>query len=103
MSLKYFSSNTVYIKSTILSSPLYLYCTYFLYKINTGDSMVYLNLQHLLKKNKKSVYWLVKQLNSNYTVVNRMVNNEAISIRYETIDKLLELFNCDFNELFISK
>ena len=64
--------------------------------------MVHLNLKYLLNKNNKSVYWLVKQLNSNYTVVNRMLHNEAVSIRYDTIAKLLEIFNCDFNELFLS-
>ena len=65
--------------------------------------MVHLNLKQLLKKNDKSPYWLVKGLNSNYTLINKMIENETVSIEYETIDKLLKLFNCTIDELFIVK
>ena len=66
-------------------------------------SLVELNLKYLLKKNNKSKYWLVKRLNSNYTVINKMIKNETTSINFETIDKLLEIFNCTIDELFIVK
>ena len=67
--------------------------------------MVYycLNLKHLLKKNKKSKYWLVRQLESNYTVINKMIDNKTTAIRYETLSKLCNIFNCTPNDLFIAK
>ena len=66
-----------------------------------GDiGMMYMNLKYLLKQNKKSKYWLVKQLESNYTVINKMLNNETTGIRFETMAKLCEIFNCTPNELF---
>ncbi|MCL2772706.1 MAG: helix-turn-helix transcriptional regulator [Oscillospiraceae bacterium] len=65
--------------------------------------MIYLNLKYLLKQNKKSKYWLVKQLDSNYTVINNMINNNTTGIRFETIAKLCNIFNCTPNELFITK
>ena len=77
----------------------FIYNTY-----KEGDlSMIYLNLKYLLKHNKKSKYWLVKQLDSNYTVINNMLNNKTIGIRFETIAKLCHIFNCTPNELFTTK
>ena len=63
--------------------------------------MVYLNIENLLKKHNKSKYWLVKALNSNYTVINSMIENRTIGIRFDTIDTLLKLFDCEIDELFI--
>jgi len=65
--------------------------------------MIYLNLEYLLKKNKKSKYWLVKQLESNYTVINNMIEHRTTGIKFDTIHKLCTLFNCTPNDLFIQK
>ena len=62
--------------------------------------MVYLRIDELLKKNNKSKYWLVTNLETNYTVINKMINNETYSISFDMIDKLLKLFNCTIDELF---
>lgn len=65
--------------------------------------MVHLDLKRLLKENNKTPYFLVQGLNSNYTMVNKMINNETKSIEYETIEKLLKLFNCTIDDLFVVK
>lgn len=65
--------------------------------------MVRLNLEYLLEKHNKSKYWLVKNLESNYTVVNNMINGVTTGIRFETIDRLCDLFNCEPGELFIKE
>lgn len=62
--------------------------------------MIQLNLKELLEKNSRSKYWLVTQLDTNYTVVNRMINGETASISFKTIDRLLDIFNCSIDELF---
>lgn len=62
--------------------------------------MIKLNVLELLKKQGKSKYWLYKQLGMSYQNVNRMINNETISIRFETIETLCLLLNCTPNELF---
>lgn len=70
-------------------------------KISFGVIIIlHLNLEHLLKENKRSKYWLVKQLDSNYTVINKMINHQTKSISFETLDKLLKIFECSPNELF---
>lgn len=62
--------------------------------------MVYLRIDELLKKEDKSRYWLVKNLDGNYKTVNSMLEKETISIRFDTIDKLCKIFHCDPGDLF---
>ena len=62
--------------------------------------MIKLNVLELLNKQGKSKYWLYKQLGMSYQNVNRIINNETVSIRFETIETLCLLLNCTPNELF---
>lgn len=62
--------------------------------------MIKLNDLELLKKQGKFKYWLYKQLSMSYQNVNRIINNETVSIRFETIETLCLLLNCTPNELF---
>lgn len=65
--------------------------------------MVKLNLKKLLKENKRSRYWLVQQTGSSYQTINKMIDNETKSIRFETLDRLCEIFDCDVQDLLIQK
>ena len=62
--------------------------------------MVYLNLAELLEKNNRSKYWLVKKLDSNYTVINNMIEHKTSAISFKTFARLLEIFECTPNDLF---
>ena len=68
-----------------------------------GDNMLYLNIEKLLEKNGRSKYWLVQELKSNYTVINNMIDNNTTGIKFDTIEKLCELFDCTPNDLFVIK
>jgi len=65
--------------------------------------MVYLNIEELLKKRKKTKYWLVNNMQSDYQTINAMINNETKGIKFNTIEKLCNLLECTPNELFIIK
>lgn len=65
--------------------------------------MVKLNLKNLLKETKHTKYWLVQKTGSSYQTINKMVNNETKSIRFETLNRLCEIFDCDIQDLFIHK
>ncbi len=66
--------------------------------------MVKLNVIPLLEKHNKSKYWLYNQLGMNhYTNFNNLINNKTISIKYEYIDKLCEIFKCEIQDLFIKE
>lgn len=63
--------------------------------------MVRLNVLELLKKEEKTKYWLYMQLGMSYQNFNKMVNNETKSIRYDNIEALCQIFNCEPNDLFV--
>lgn len=65
--------------------------------------MVYLNIEKLLAKKKKSKYWLVENMQSDYQTINAMINNETKGIKFNTIEKLCKLLECTPNDLIIIK
>ncbi len=65
--------------------------------------MVYLSIKEMLKKRKKTKYWLVKQMESDYTTIGDMMDNKTISIRFETIDKLCRLLECEPEDIIKRK
>ena len=62
--------------------------------------MVYLKVKEILKEQNKSKYWLVKNMEGNYKVISDMVEGETISIRFDTLDKLCGILNCNPGDLF---
>ena len=62
--------------------------------------MVRLRVIELLEQHGKTKYWLYKQLGMSYQNFSKMINNETKSIRYENIETLCLLFDCQPNELF---
>ncbi len=64
--------------------------------------MIRLNLKYLLQKENKTRYWLMKQLNSNYTTVNKLVENETTKITFDMIERLLKVFDCKIEDLLIN-
>ena len=66
--------------------------------------MVTLNVLDLLEKQGKSKYWLYNQLEiNNYTNFNNLINNKTKYIKYEYIEKLCTIFDCQPNDLFTIK
>ncbi len=62
--------------------------------------MIKLRVLEMLKQHGKPKYWLYKQLGMSYQNFNKMINNETKSIRYENIETLCLLFDCQPNDLF---
>ncbi len=69
--------------------------------------MLQLNVDNLLKKNGKTKYWLFNELNKispmSYTNFNNLVSNKTKSIKYDNIEKLCTILQCEPNNLFITK
>lgn len=69
--------------------------------------MIELNVLELLKQKGKSKYWLFNELNNfapiSYTNFNNLVSNKTRSIKYDNIDKLCKILECDPNDLFVNK
>ena len=66
--------------------------------------MYQLNVKNILKKQKKSKYWLFNQLNNikpiSYTNFNNMLNNKTQSIKYSMLTNLCTILQCTPNQLF---
>mgnify|MGYP005764356201 CR=1 FL=1 len=66
--------------------------------------MLELNVLELLKHRNKSKYWLFNELNKfepiSYTNFNAMITNKTKSIKYNNIDKLCKILDCEPNDLF---
>ena len=62
--------------------------------------VIELNIQNLLTEKKKTRYWLVKALDSNYETINRLCDNHSSAIYLETIEKLCKALDCAPNDLF---
>jgi putative transcriptional regulator len=69
--------------------------------------MIELNILEILDKKNKSKYWLFNELNNispmSYTNYNNLIKNKTKSIKYENIDKLCKILNCEPNDLFKKK
>lgn len=65
--------------------------------------MIYLNIEKLLIEKKKTKYWLVNKMESDYQTINAMINNETKGIKFVTIEKLCKFLECTPNELFVIK
>jgi putative transcriptional regulator len=63
--------------------------------------VIKMNVQKLLDEKKKTRYWLVKHMESNYETVNRLCDNQTVALRLETIEKLCRILECEPNDLFI--
>lgn len=59
-----------------------------------------MRVQELLNERHKTKYWLVKQMQSTYTTVNRFCNKTLVRIDLDTIEELCRIFECTPNDLF---
>ncbi|MBP3804119.1 MAG: helix-turn-helix transcriptional regulator [Oribacterium sp.] len=63
--------------------------------------MIRLRIKEILEEQNHTKYWLQKQLGeTSYRNLSRLVNNEVISIRLETIEKLITVLQCTPGDLF---
>ena len=62
--------------------------------------MIKLRVMELLEERNMTKYSLYKQLGMSYQNFSRMLKNETKSIRYEMIETLCLIFDCEPNELF---
>lgn len=61
--------------------------------------MLYFRINELLKKNKKSKYWFIKNMEGGYQSLSRLMDNKTKAIRFDTVEKMCNLFDCEIGEL----
>lgn len=61
--------------------------------------MIELNIEKLLKKNKRSKYWLRQNMNMTSRNLNRIIRGETTSISFKYIEDFCTYLNCTPGEL----
>ena len=61
--------------------------------------MVKFNIKELLLKNKRTKYWLCKQMGITSGNINRIINGETTSISFKYIEEFCKYLNCTVGEL----
>jgi putative transcriptional regulator len=61
--------------------------------------MLKFNIEKLLKKRKKSKYWLCQNMNITNRNLNRIINGETTSISFKYLEDLCKYLECDISEL----
>ena len=57
------------------------------------------NIEKLLKKKKKSKYWLYQNMNITNRSLNRIINGETTSISFKYLEELCKYLDCNLTEL----
>ena len=65
--------------------------------------MVQLRIKELLNEQKKTKYWFIKHMEGSYRSLSNMMDNKTTSIRFDTIDKLCDIFFFFFGEIIERK
>lgn len=65
--------------------------------------MIQLQIKELLKKQKKTKYWFIKNMEGGYQSLTRLMNNETSSIKFETLEKMCDIFNCEISDIVVRK
>lgn len=62
--------------------------------------MFRLRVLEILKAKNKTKYWLWSQMNMSWENFNNMLSNRTQSIKYQNIELLCEILECNIDELF---
>lgn len=65
--------------------------------------MICINVEQLLKKQKKSKYWFVKNMGGSYQSLSNLINNTTTSIHFETLERICEILDCEPGDIIIRK
>lgn len=63
--------------------------------------MIKINIEELLNKEKKSKYWLCKQMRITNRNLNNIINSKTTSISLRYIEEFCFYLNCKPDELFV--
>ncbi len=65
--------------------------------------MIYVQINDILKKQGKSKYWLIKNMECGYQSMSKLMNNETISIRFSTLEKICDVLECSPGDILCKK
>lgn len=64
--------------------------------------MIQLQIKELLKSRKNEIL-VRKNMEGGYQSLTRLMNNETSSIKFETLEKMCDIFNCEISDIVVRK
>ena len=66
-------------------------------------SYVHVRVKEILTEKKKTKYWLVKRMEGGYQAITRLMENSTVAIKFETLEKLCEILECQPGDILVLK
>lgn len=57
--------------------------------------MIKIALENVLKKKKKTKYWLIQKTGCTFNSLTKLINNEASAIYFDTLEKVCIALECE--------
>lgn len=61
--------------------------------------MIKITIDEILHKKGKTKYWLSQQTGITQTNLGKLVNNKTNSIRFDNLEKICEVLECDISDV----
>lgn len=65
--------------------------------------MISINVKKILKLQKKSKYWFIKNMGGSYQSLSNLINNETVGIKFDTLDKICNILDCEPGDIIVRK
>ena len=92
------------IVSSCVQELFYLIISFIIYIVYDNMEviiMIKINVLNLLEQKGKTKYWLFVQMGMTYTNFNNLITNKTKAIKYENIEKLCNILECEPSDLFV--
>lgn len=61
--------------------------------------MIEIRVEELLRRRRRSFYWLAKETGISHTTLWRLKKGKALGINFETLEKLCQALDCEPREI----
>ena len=65
--------------------------------------MCFVRVKEILEEKNKTKYWFVKNMDGSYQSLTKLLNNETTSIRFETLEKMCNVLECEPGDIIIRR
>ncbi len=65
--------------------------------------MIQIQVKELLKKQKKTKYWFVKNMEGGYQAISHLMDNKTTAIHFDTLEKVCKVLNCEPGDVIVLK
>ncbi len=65
--------------------------------------MIQIQLKRVLRKRKRSMYWLAREVDSHYPSIYKMAAGEVVLVNLDTLDRICEALECEVSDILSRK